>query len=116
MARYIDAEKLITHLKDEIEGVKTPMGGRAQGKTLAYGTALGLKMAISFAETLPEEDVVLRAEVNKIFHEIFEIIKKYEHDALAAKENYGVFQVRNFGCDIMKLREKYGITDNTRKE
>lgn len=52
----------------------------------------------------------------EIFHEIFEIIKKYEFDALAAKENYGVFQVHNFGCDIMKLREKYGITDTAPKE
>ena len=67
MVRYKDVDKLITHLKDEIEGVKIPMGGRAQGKTLAYGTALGLKMAISFAETLPEEDVVPREEAEWVF-------------------------------------------------
>lgn len=59
---------------------------------------------------------IKREVAREMFHEIFEIIKKYEFDALVAKENYGVFQVRNFGCDIMKLREKYNITDNTHQE
>jgi len=56
MARYKDVDKLIAHLKDEIEGCKDK----------SCGTALGLKMAISFAETLPEEGVVPRAEVDVI--------------------------------------------------
>lgn len=58
MSRYIDADKLISHIKDEIKGCATPVGDRANGKTLAYGTELGLKMALSFAETLPTADVV----------------------------------------------------------
>lgn len=58
MSRYIDADKLVTHLKDELEGCKKPVGGRACGKSIAYGTALGLTMAISFAETLSTADVV----------------------------------------------------------
>ena len=58
MSRYIDADKLISHIKDEIKGCATPVGGRANGKTLAYGTELGLKMALCFAVTLPTADVV----------------------------------------------------------
>ena len=58
MSRYIDADKLIQHLEDEIEGCEPPFGGRANGKSIAYGTALGLKSAISFANTLPAADVV----------------------------------------------------------
>jgi signal transduction protein with GAF and PtsI domain len=64
MARYIDADKLIAHLKDEIEGCKQPFGTRANGKSVAYGTALGLKSAISFAETLATADVVPKSEVD----------------------------------------------------
>ena len=62
MPRYIDADKLIAHLKDEIEGCKPPLGGRANGKSIAYGTILGLKSAISFAETLSTADVVPKSE------------------------------------------------------
>lgn len=58
MSKYVDADKLVTHLKDELEGCKKPVGGRACGKSIAYGTALGLTMAISFAETLPTADAV----------------------------------------------------------
>ena len=63
MARYIDADKLIAHLKDEIEGCKQPFGSRANGKSIAYGTELGLKSAISFAKTLSTADVVPKSEV-----------------------------------------------------
>lgn len=70
MARYIDADKLITHLKDEIKGCEIPFGSRANGKGVAYGTALGLKSAISFVETLSTADVVPKSEVLKIFEEL----------------------------------------------
>lgn len=63
MARYIDADKLIAHLEDEIEGCKPPFNSRANGKSIAYGTVLGLKSAISFAKTLPPADVVPKSEV-----------------------------------------------------
>ena len=66
MARYIDADKLIAHLNDEIEGCKPPFGGRANGKSIAYGTALGLKSAISFAETLSTADVASKSEVDRL--------------------------------------------------
>lgn len=65
MARYIDADKLITHLNDEIKGCAPKFGSRAGGKSIAYGTMLGLKMAISFAETLSTADVVPKSEVEK---------------------------------------------------
>ena len=62
MPRYIDADKLIAHLKDEVNGCEPPLGSRANGKSIAYGTKLGLKMAISFAETLSAADVVPKSE------------------------------------------------------
>lgn len=63
MSRCIDADKLIAHLKDEIEGCCEPhYGGRINGKSVAYGTVLGLKSAISFAETLSTADVVPKNE------------------------------------------------------
>ena len=62
MARYIDADKLIAHLKDEIKGCEPKFGGRVNGKSVAYGTELGLKAAISFAEALSVADVVPKSE------------------------------------------------------
>ncbi|MBR2388264.1 MAG: hypothetical protein IKB02_05795 [Clostridia bacterium] len=58
MSRFIDADKLISHIKDEVKDCYKPIGGRACGKTIAYGVALGLKSALSFAETLSTADVV----------------------------------------------------------
>ena len=55
MARYIDAEKLIEHLKDNIEECETP---NVVNEPVAYGTVLGLECALSYAETLPTADVV----------------------------------------------------------
>ena len=66
MARYIDADKLIAHLKDEIKACEPKFYGRVNGKSVAYGTELGLKSAISFAETLSTEDVVPKSEVEKL--------------------------------------------------
>ena len=68
--RLIDADKLIAHLEDEIDECKIPFGSRASGKGIAYGTALGLKSAISFAKTAPTVDI--KTEVaRQIFEEIF---------------------------------------------
>lgn len=52
MGRLIDADKLVVHLKDEIEGCKPLYCGRTHGKSIAYGTVLGLKSAIAFIEAL----------------------------------------------------------------
>lgn len=65
MARYIDADKLIEHIKDEIKACEPVFDGRANGKSVAYGTELGLKAAISFAETLATADVAPKSEVEK---------------------------------------------------
>lgn len=64
--RLIDADKLIAHLEDEIDECKIPFGSRANGKGIAYGTALGLKSAISFAKTAPTVDI--KTEVAKTEH------------------------------------------------
>jgi hypothetical protein len=79
MARYIDADKLIAHLKDEIKACEPVFDGRANGKSVAYGTELGLKSAISFAETLATADVAPKSEVVR---EIFEEIEKVVNYAL----------------------------------
>lgn len=88
---YIEREKLIRHLEDEIAGCKVPAGSRANGKSIAYGTALGLKMAKSFAETLPTADVAPKSEVDRLH----EIINGFEEQS--AKELQ----------DFLRLSEKY---------
>lgn len=54
MTGYIDAEKMQSHLEEEIEGCGNPT---ADNNPIAYGTTLGLKMALSYAKTLPTADV-----------------------------------------------------------
>ena len=49
--------------------------------------------------------------VNQLFKEILILIRTYEHSAMIAKNDYGIFQVRNFGTDILKLKEKYKEED-----
>ena len=86
MARYIDADKLIAHLKDEIKGCEIPFGSRANGKGIAYGTALGLKSAISFAETLSAADVVPKSEVARLVQENDDLKDSNEHLAVMLEE------------------------------
>ena len=54
MPRYIDAEKMHSLLEEEIEGCGNPT---ADDNPIAYGTTLGLKMALSYTKTLPTADV-----------------------------------------------------------
>ena len=54
MSRYIDAEKMQSLLEDEIEGCGYPI---SENNPIAYGTTLGLKMALSYAKTQPTADV-----------------------------------------------------------
>ncbi len=58
MANYIDANKLIAHLEDEIEECHPAVGSGEKDKSVAYGTMLGLKSAIAFAKALRTADVV----------------------------------------------------------
>ena len=51
---YIDAEKMQSLLEEEIEECGNPT---AEDNPIAYGTTLGLKMALSYAKTLPTADV-----------------------------------------------------------
>lgn len=75
MARYIDADKLIEHLKDEIKACEPVFGGRANGRSVAYGTKLGLKSAISFAETLATVDVAPKSEVERLQAEVDRLLE-----------------------------------------
>lgn len=84
MPRHINADNLIKHLKDEHEKC-IPLNDDRQGE-VAYGAMLGLKMAISYAETLSTADVVPRDEVRRIFEEI-------EQELVAALEsNYRAYR------------------------
>lgn len=64
--RYVDADKLIAHLKDEMKECHLPFESRSGGKGIAYGTILGLKSAISFVETLATVDVVSKEDLKDI--------------------------------------------------
>ena len=86
MARYIDADKLIAHLKNEIKGCEIPFGSRANGKGIAYGTTLGLKSAISFAETLSTADVAPKSEVEKLEVYIDDLNDSKEHLCVMLEE------------------------------
>ena len=99
MARYIDADKLIAHLKDEIRECEPPIGSRANGKSIAYGTKLGLKSAISFAETLSTEDVVPKSEVEEIFREFDNMI-----ELVSAMTGLNVIA---YGGKFAELKKKY---------
>ena len=107
MPRYIDADTV----NEKIDNIQNLLGSNENEPCYK-----GLALAREFINETPTADVVPRAKVSEMFHEIFEIIKKYEVDALTAKENYGVFQMLNFGCDIIKLYERCVITDNTHQE
>lgn len=144
MPRYIDAEKLIKHLKDEISNCAPPIGGRAHGKTLAIGTGRGLKMAISFAETLSDEQVVPRERYDRVMDNLKAVLaERAEEKSEVAREIFAeirkivtaIYNKHIFGSDLEdeekeavmdfevdissafdELEEEYGITDNAPKE
>lgn len=137
MARYIDADKLIAHLEDEIKECEIPFGSRANGKGVAYGTILGLKSAISFATALSTENVVpkrdtyyvedgkppvlietsenRRSEVaREIFEEIEKVIgDKYNHYVFGNNDLDSIEQdaIVNFSDDLSdcfeEIKKKY---------
>ena len=100
MARYIDADKLIAHLEDEIRECKPPQGGRAGGKSIAYGTMLGLKSAIAFADALATADVAPRIDVAR------EVLAKVDDLAWRHKMR-GHVSMDLFHDDIEELKQKY---------
>lgn len=55
MTRYIDADKIIEHLNDEIEGCEDC---DACFRPVTYGTRLGLEYSKSLVETAESADVV----------------------------------------------------------
>jgi len=113
--RYIDADKLIAHLKDEIEGCCEPhYGGRINGKSVAYGTVLGLKSAISFAETLSTADVIPKSWVEgwdvELAEEIFEEIEEalFNNHCVDDGTDYPIpHYFEELKNDIAELKKKY---------
>ena len=114
MARYIDADKLIAHLKDEIEGCKPPFGGRANGKSIAYGTVLGLKSAISFAETLPTEDVAPKSEVEEIVGK-FECFLCHVTGSRLSKHTYDLRTMETVATDCINETYNDGYAEGGRE-
>ena len=55
MARYVDADKIISHLNDNIEECQDP---DIYSQPVAYGTYLGLKYSKSLVETAEAADVI----------------------------------------------------------
>ena len=55
MSRYIDADKIISHLNDEIEGCGDC---DVYSQPVGYGTRLGLEYSKSLVETAETADVV----------------------------------------------------------
>ena len=66
MPRNVDADKVISHLNDEIELCGHPDLDR---NPIAYGTYLGLLSAKSFIETAETADVQEVRHGNWIYHE-----------------------------------------------
>ena len=134
MPRYIDAEKLIQKLEREVKSCKDP----------SKGSALGFKMAISFAETLSDEQVVPRERYDRVMDNLKAVLaERAEEKSEVAREifaeirkivtaiyNKHIFKsdledeekeaVMDFEVDISsafdELEEKYGITDTAPKE
>ena len=55
MPKYINTDKIISHLNDELEGCKDP---DVYSQPVAYGTYLGLQYARSIVETAEAADVI----------------------------------------------------------
>ena len=55
MPKYINTDKIISHLNDELEGCEDP---DVYSQPVAYGTYLGLQYARSIIETAETVDVV----------------------------------------------------------
>lgn len=97
MPRYIDANKLIKHLKDEYKECTSPNDDRQ--REIAYGVMLGLKMAMSYVKTLSTADVVPRDEVAKIFEAIDRFIELYNTEAY--------YSIGELTYDVNILKEEY---------
>lgn len=55
MARYIDADKIMEHLNDEIEACENP---DVYSQPVVYGTRFGLEYSKSLVETAETADVI----------------------------------------------------------
>ena len=55
MPKYVNADKIIEHLNDELEGCEDP---DVYSQPVAYGTHLGLQYARSIVETAEAADVI----------------------------------------------------------
>ena len=102
MARYIDADKLIEHLKDEIKACEPSVGSRANGRSVAYGTKLGLQSAISFAETLATADVAPKREVERLIEDLQRSIRADAKVGMSAGEI--LLHINNM---LVELKKKY---------
>lgn len=73
MPRYINADKIISHINAEIEACENP---DVYSQPVAYGTYLGLQYARSVVETAETADVVSKSEVEFLRKTIAENAQK----------------------------------------
>ena len=113
MARYIDADKLIEHLKDEIKACEPVFFGRANGKSVAYGIELGLKSAISFSETHATVDVAPKSEVEK-----FALIHKHIQKIILEDCDYATREAyeREYNKELSKLVDTVTLKSEVARE
>lgn len=72
---YIDAEKMRSLLEEEIEECGNPT---ADDNPIAYGTTLGLKMALSYTQTLQTADVAPIVHGHWIYMDTYRTVSRYK--------------------------------------
>lgn len=104
MARYIDADALVTDL-GKLEGEYEYADGDFEKYEFVYGTLTGVRQAITYAKAQPTADVAPRAEVaREIFEEVEKIFDKFKmrqcsNSACAWCVHATVYGRRNEECD-----------------
>ena len=74
MSRYIDADKIISHLNDEIEGCGDC---DVYSQPVGYGTRLGLEYSKSLVETAETADVVQVVRCKDCKYFVSEVCRHY---------------------------------------
>jgi hypothetical protein len=110
MPRYKDIDAILKKLPDDLPykaSVKRVLMQAPEADVVPRSEVEELKKAYAIYEEITGLKQAKQEVARDIFKEILNIIRGYEFDALTANESYGVFLVRNFGSEILKLKKKY---------
>lgn len=103
--RLIDADALIKHLEEEVN----ECGDYDIDKPVIYGTMLGLKSGISFAQAMPTVDI--KTEVaREIFAEIYKTTSSVYNEYVRTTRGIGAMDyafVIKLDHAITELKNKY---------